>query len=149
MNILSYNPGHDGAFAYLEGAHLVASIEAEKHSRYRHSPLSLPDVFDVLGELKGIPDVLCRGGGWPSDIHLSEQVSLAGYRGVLKSDIPGHRYALLYGLADPTFDKSVAEFSRFCDAGKLMALASYSKRSKPSAEEEKIIAFLLQDCLHL
>ena len=62
---------------------------------------------------------------------------------------PGHRYALLYGLADPTFDKNVAEFSRFSDAGKLMALASFSKRSKPVEEEEKIIAFLLQDCLHL
>jgi len=218
MIILSYNPAHDGAFAHLEGAHLVASIEAEKHSHYRHSPLSVPDVFGVLGELKEIPDVLCRGGWWPSDTHLSEQPPTAGYRGVSKNDIvtgqrsllgktveyfssshershllcafgmsnlpkgtpcyallwegvigsfyeidselniikladvmhePGHRYALLYGLADPTFDKSVAEFSRFSDAGKLMALASYSKRSKPSAEEEKLIAFLLQDCLHL
>ena len=62
---------------------------------------------------------------------------------------PGHRYALLYGLADPTFDKSVAEYSRFYDAGKLMALASFSKRSEASDEEEKIIAFLMQDCLHL
>ena len=62
---------------------------------------------------------------------------------------PGHRYSLLYGIADPTFDKKVAEFSRFSDAGKLMALASFSKRSKPTAEEEKIIEFLMQDCLHL
>ncbi len=62
---------------------------------------------------------------------------------------PGHRYALLYGLADPTFDKRIAEFSRFSDAGKLMALTSFSKRSKPSEEEETIIAFLMQDCLHL
>lgn len=218
MKVLSYNSGHDGAFAYLEGGRLVTSIEAEKRSHYRHSPLSVPDVFSVLGELKEIPDVLCRGGWWPSDTRLSEQPSLAGYRGVLKSDIvigqisllgkkieyfssshershlicafgmsnlpkgtpcyallwegvigsfyeidselniikladvmhePGHRYALLYGLADPTFDTSVAEFSRFSDAGKLMALASYSNRSKPSAEEEKLIAFLLQECPHL
>ncbi|OPY76702.1 MAG: Decarbamoylnovobiocin carbamoyltransferase [Syntrophorhabdus sp. PtaU1.Bin153] len=218
MRILSFNPGHDGAFAYLEDGHLVASIEAEKHSRYRHSPLSVPDVFNVLGELKEVPDVLCRSGWWPSDTHLSERYFLAGYHGVSTSDIivsqkrllgktvqyfssshershllcafgmsnlpkgtpcyallwegvigafykidsefnvtklsdvmpePGHRYALLYGLADPTFDKSVAEFSRFSDAGKLMALASFSKRSKPSDEEEKIIAFLMQDCLHL
>ena len=218
MNILSYNPGHDGAIAYLEGAHLVASIEAEKHSNYRHSPLSVHDLFDVLGELGEMPDVLCKGGWWPSEVHLSEQPPLAGYRGVLKSDVvigqrrlvgktveyfssshershllcafgmsnlpkgtpchalvwegvigsfyeidselnitmladvmhePGHRYSLLYGLADPTFVKSSADFSRFTDAGKLMALASYSKRSKPSAEEEKLIAFLLQDCLHL
>ena len=37
----------------------------------------------------------------------------------------------------------------FDDAGKLMALASFSKRSEPSNEEEKIIAFLMQDCSHL
>ncbi len=218
MKILSFNPGHDGAFAYLEDGHLVASIEAEKHSRYRHSPLSVQDVFSVLGELRELPDVLCRGGWWPGDTHLSEQQYVAGYHGLSSSDIivgqrkllgktveyfssshershllcafglsslpkgtpcyallwegvigsfyeiasdlnitkladvlpePGHRYALLYGLADSTFDKSVAEFSRFSDAGKLMALASFSKRSKPSDEEEKIIAFLMQDCQHL
>ncbi|MCP5537698.1 MAG: proline dehydrogenase [Akkermansiaceae bacterium] len=218
MKILSYNPGHDGAFAYLEDGHLVASIEAEKHSHYRHSPLSVPDVFSVLGELKEVPDVICRGGWWPSDALLSEQHLLAGYHGIQKSDIivgqkrllgkkveyfssshershllcafgmsnlpkgtpcyvllwegvigsfykidaglnvtkvadvmpePGHRYALLYGLADPNFDTSSAEFSRFSDAGKLMALASFSKRSKPSDEERKIIEFLMQDCQHL
>jgi predicted NodU family carbamoyl transferase len=62
---------------------------------------------------------------------------------------PGHRYALLYGLADPTFDKSTAEYSRFSDAGKLMALASFSKRNKPTNEEEEIVEFLMQDRLHL
>jgi len=218
MIVLSYNPGHDGAFACLEDGQLVAAVEAEKSSRYRHSPLSVPDVLNVLGELKEVPDVLCRGGWWPSDTPLSEQHGLAGYHGVRDTDIvvskkrllgktieyfssshershllcafgmstlpkgtpcyallwegvigsfyeidsvlnltkladvlpePGHRYALLYGLADPTFDKRVAEFSRFSDAGKLMALASFSKRSKASDEEEKIIEFLMQDCLHL
>lgn len=218
MKILAFNPGHDGAFAYLEDGNLVASIEAEKHSRYRHSPLSIPDVFNVLGELKEVPDVLCRGGWWPGDTHLSEQRLQAGYYGFSNNDIivgqqrllgkdvkyfssshershllcsfgmsnlakgtpcyallwegvigsfykidavlnvikladvmpePGHRYALLYALADPTFDKGVAEFSRFSDAGKLMALASFSNRGKPTVEEEKIISFLMQDCLHL
>jgi len=218
MKILSFNPGHDGTFAYLEDGHLVTSVEAEKHSRYRHSPLSVPDVFSVLGEIKEVPDVLCRGGWWPSGAYLSEQQFLAGYHGVSNSDIivgtkrllgrtvkyfssshershllcafgmsnlpkgtpcyallwegvigsfykidaelnltklanimpePGHRYALLYGLADPTFDKNTAEFSRFSDAGKLMALASFSKRSEPTDEEEKIITFLMQDCQHL
>jgi len=218
MIILSYNPGHDGAFAYLEDGQLVASLESEKNSRYRYSPLAVPDVFNVFSELKEVPDVLCRSGWWPSDTHLQEQQGVAGYHGINNSDIiigkrrllgktveyfssshershllcafgmsnlpkgtpcyallwegvigsfyeidaelnitkianvmpePGHRYALLYGLADPTFDKSVAEFSRFSDAGKLMALASFSKRSKPTDEEEEIIAFLMQDCLHL
>ncbi|MBI2994138.1 MAG: proline dehydrogenase [Gammaproteobacteria bacterium] len=218
MIVLSYNPGHDGAFAYLEDGRLVASIEAEKDSHYRHSSLAVPDVFSVLSELKEIPDVLCRGGWWTSDPHQSKQRGVAGYHGVRNTEIvvgkmrllgrtveyfssshershllcafgmsnlpkgtpcyallwegvigsfyeidselnltkladvmpePGHRYALLYGLADPTFDMSIAEFSRFSDAGKLMALASFSKRSRPSDEEERIIAFLMQDCLHL
>src|SRR5580692_5919635 len=211
MKILSFNPGHDGAFAYLEGGHLVASIEAEKNSRYRHSPLSVPDVFSVLGELNEVPDVLCKGGWWHGDARMSEQHVFAGYHGVSNSDIivgqtrllgktveyfssshershllcafgmsnlpkgtpcyalvwegaigafyeidselniellanvmnqPGNRYILIYGLADPTFPKN-APFSRFSDAGKLMALASYSKRSTPSAEEKTLMRFLL------
>jgi predicted NodU family carbamoyl transferase len=55
---------------------------------------------------------------------------------------PGNRYASLYGLADPTFPKN-APFSRFSDAGKLMALASFSTRSAASVEEEGLMAFLL------
>ena len=218
MKILSFNPGHDGAFAYLEDGRLVVSIEAEKNSHYRHSPLSVPDVFGVLGELNEVPDVLCRTGWWPSDTAMSEQRSLAGYHGLSKRDIivgqkrllgrrveyfssshershllcafgmsnlpkgtpcyallwegvigsfykidselnlikladvmpePGHRYALLYGLADPTFDTRVAEYSRFSDAGKLMALASFSQRSEPLDDEEIVLEFLMQDCLHL
>lgn len=217
MKILSYNPGHDGAFAYLEDGRLVFSIEAEKDSRYRHSSLSILDAFDALAELQTVPDVLCRGGWWPAEppraweavadyrgSHLNQVVvtkkRLLGktvdffssshershllcafgmsnlpkgtpcyallWEGVIGafyeidaelnvtklSDVmpePGHRYAMLYALADPTFDKSTEEFSRLSDAGKLMALASFSKRSEPSKEEEIITSFLLQDCQHL
>jgi len=67
LKILSYNPGHDGAFAYIEEGRLVFSIEAEKGSRYRHSSLSVPDAFDALAELCAVPDVLCKGGWWPGD----------------------------------------------------------------------------------
>jgi predicted NodU family carbamoyl transferase len=213
MKVLSYNPGHDGAIVYLQDGYLVASVEAEKNSNYRYSPISSHDVFNVLSELDEIPDVICTGGWWPRDEHeyvLGSNVHV-GYRGVLKSaalvdqrrllgkpvqyfssshershvlcafgmsslpkgtpcyalvwegaigafyeidselnitllaDVltqPGNRYALLYGLADPTFPKN-APFSRFSDAGKLMALASFSNRSAPSAEEKKLIDFLL------
>ncbi|TWG98540.1 carbamoyltransferase/hydroxymethyl cephem carbamoyltransferase [Nocardioides sp. J9] len=55
---------------------------------------------------------------------------------------PGNRYASIYGLADPTFPKD-APFSRLSDAGKLMALASFSQRKTPTGDEEKIIEFLL------
>jgi len=71
MIILSYNPGHDGAFAYLKDEQLVTSVESEKNSRYRYSPLAVPDVFSVFSKFKEVPDVLCRGGWWPSDTHLS------------------------------------------------------------------------------
>ena len=217
MKILSYNPGHDGAFTYVEDGRLVFSIEAEKNSKYRHSSLTVPDTFDVLAELQIVPDVLCRGGWWPGDSPLGQE-ALADYRGSHRDQVvvskkrllgksvnffssshershilcafgmsdlpkgtpcyvllwegvigafyeidaalnvtkvgdvmpePGHRYAMLYALADPSFDKSTAEFSRFSDAGKLMALASFSKRSQSSDEEERIISFLLQDCQHL
>ena len=67
MNILSYNPSHDGAIAYLKDAHLLISIEAEKNSNFRHSPISVHDLFDALGEIEEMPDVLCTGGWWPRD----------------------------------------------------------------------------------
>lgn len=55
---------------------------------------------------------------------------------------PGNRYASIYGLADPTFSKD-APFSRFSDAGKLMALASFSNRNTATESENKLIDFLL------
>jgi predicted NodU family carbamoyl transferase len=211
VKILSYNPGHDGAIAYLQDAHLVFSIEAEKNSNYRYSPISSHDVFKVLGELDEMPDIICTGGWWPrEDLSLGSPAHV-GYRGVTKSDVivgkrrllgrtvhyfssshershllsafgmsrlpkgtpcyalvwegaigafyeidselnitllsdvlnePGNRYTSIYGLADPTFPKN-APFSRFSDAGKLMALASFSNRSTPLGEEQKLIDFLL------
>jgi predicted NodU family carbamoyl transferase len=211
VKILSYNPDHDGAIAYIQDGQLMISIEAEKNSNYRYSPVSSHDVFNVLGELDDIPDVISTGGWWPRGEHVLGSLAHVGYRGVMKSDIvvgerrllgrpvrhfssshershilcafgmsslpkgtpcyalvwegaigafyeidsemnialladvlnePGNRYASIYGLADPTFPKN-APFSRFSDAGKLMALASFSNRSRPSAEEEKLIAYLL------
>src|SRR4051812_5604952 len=89
MNILSYNPGHDGALAYLKGAHLFVSVEAEKNSNYRYSPISAHDVFSVLGELDEMPDVICTGGWWPRDHYeyLHGSNVHVGYRGVSKSGI--------------------------------------------------------------
>jgi|GEM_PF-5166971 len=35
VNILSYNPGHDGAIAHLRDARLIFSVEAEKDSNWQ------------------------------------------------------------------------------------------------------------------
>jgi predicted NodU family carbamoyl transferase len=193
VNILSFNPGHDGAITYLRDGHLVFSIEAEKNSNYRYSPVSSHDVFNVLGEIEERPDIICTGGWWPRESQLTGSPPHVGYRGVAESDIvvderrllgrsvryfssshershllcafgmsdlpkgtpcyalvwegaigafyeidpalnitpisnvmnqPGNRYTSIYGLADPAFPKN-APFSRFSDAGKLMALVPH------------------------
>lgn len=211
MNILSYNPGHDGAVAQLHDGRLVYSIEAEKDSNYRYSPIGSRELLDAFVELEAVPDVVCTGGWWPRESHPTGSPFHAGYRGIAKDEItvdgrrffgkaipffssshershllcgfgmsplpqglpcyvlvwegaigafyeidrdvnvtligdvmnePGNRYALIYGLADPTFPKN-APFSRFSDAGKLMALTSFAKRSTPTAEEEDLMKFLM------
>jgi predicted NodU family carbamoyl transferase len=214
VKILSHNPGHDGAIAFLQDARLMMSIEAEKDSNSRNSPISIADVFKAFGELGEIPDVICTSGWWPRDhyeyLHGSDVH--AGYRGVTKNNIivgqqrflgkqvqyfssshershllcafgmsslpkgtpcyalvwegaigafyeidselnitlvgdvlnqPGNRYGRLYGLADPTFPKN-GPFPRVSDSGKLMALASFSNRSTPTAQERKLLKFLLE-----
>jgi len=211
MKILSLNPGHDGALAYLKDGQLKFSIEAEKNSNYRYSPVSSHDVISVLGELDEMPDIICNGGWWPRENNLLGSHPYVGYRGIDKSDIftgvqkflgksiqyfssshershllsafgmsnlpkgtpcyaliwegaigafyeidselniallanvlnePGNRYTAIYGLADPTFPKN-APFSRFSDAGKLMALASFSNHRAPSLEDKDLMDFLL------
>ena len=47
---------------------------------------------------------------------------------------PGHRYALLYGLEDSTFDTSTAEFSRFSDAFRIATSVGDAKRTKTMAK---------------
>lgn len=211
VNVLSYNPGHDGAVVHLRDGRLVSSIEAEKDSNYRYAPIAARDLLDAFGLLDQVPDVVCTGGWWPREARPTGSPSHVGYRGIAKGGIavnrgrlmgksvlffssshershllsafgmsplpqgvpcyalvwegaigafdeidpklnitliadvmnePGNRYASIYGLADPTFPKN-APFSRFSDAGKLMALASFARRSKPTAEEEELMAFLL------
>lgn len=211
MDIVSYNPGHDGAVAHLRDGHLVSSVEAEKDSNWRYTPLGSRDLLDAFSRLEQVPDVVCTGGWWPREARLTGTPWHVGYRGVardgntvdrrrlfgksipffssshershllcafgmspfpqgsscyalvwegaigafyeLDSDLnitliadvmnePGNRYMSIYGLADPTFPKN-APFSRWSDAGKLMALASFSRRNTPTAEEEDLMDFLL------
>jgi hydroxymethyl cephem carbamoyltransferase len=214
VKILSHNPGHDGAIAFLQDARLMMSIEAEKDSNSRHSPVFIADIFKALRELDEIPDVICTGGWWPRDhyeyLHGSDVHG--GYRGVTKNNIivdqqrflgkqvqyfssshershllcafgmsnlpkgtpcyalvwegalgafyeidselniallgnvlnePGNRYGRLYGLADPTFPKN-GPYPRDSDAGKLMALVSFSNRSSPTTQERRLLKFLLE-----
>lgn len=211
VNIVSYNPGHDGAVAHLCDGHLISSIEAEKDSNWRYSPIAGRDLLDAFGRLEVVPDVVSTGGWWPREARLTGKAFHVGYRGIHKDGItverrrilgksvpffssshershllcgfgmspfpqgspcyaliwegaigafyeidpnlnitligdvmnePGNRYASIYGLADPTFPKN-APFSRWSDPGKLMALASFARRSTPTREEEELMDYLL------
>lgn len=211
MNILSYNPGHDGAVAHLRDGKLVSSVEAEKDSNWRYTPIGSRDLLDAFGRLEEVPDVICTGGWWPREAHPTGSTPHVAYRGIANDGItvdhrrvlgksvpffssshershllcgfgmspfpqgapcyalvwegaigafyeigpdanitliadvmnePGNRYMSIYGLADPTFPKN-APFSRWSDAGKLMALASFSQRSTPTADEERLMDLLL------
>jgi predicted NodU family carbamoyl transferase len=211
VNILSYNPGHDGAIAHLRDAHLLFSVEAEKDSNWRYTPIASRDLLDAFDRLEEVPDVVCTGGWWPREARPTGSLFHVGYRGIAKDGItvhqrrlfgksvpffssshershllcgfgmspfpqgspcyalvwegaigafyeidrdvnftligdvmnePGNRYMSIYGLADPTFPKD-APFSRWSDAGKLMAIASYARRSTPTAKEEELMTLLL------
>ncbi len=69
MNILSYNPGHDGAVAHLQDKQLLTLVEVEKNSNFRHSGVSVHDFLNILSELKVTPDVGCEGGWWSRDTY--------------------------------------------------------------------------------
>lgn len=58
-------------------------------------------------------------------------------------DEPGHKYAFLYSLADPTYED---EF-RFSTAGKLMALAGFSDRKAMNAEELKTSKHIIDNVI--
>ena len=84
MRIISFNPGHDGSVVILDDGRLTLSVEAEKDSNYRHSAVSMNEMFETISGLDAIPDVVCMGGWWLKDhyefLHGSRNNS--GYRGV-------------------------------------------------------------------
>jgi hypothetical protein len=63
MNILSYNPGHDGAIAYIErwslGVFCRSREELELPLLARHPPADVCSTHS--GELDEIPDVIMYG----------------------------------------------------------------------------------------
>src|SRR5439155_16793162 len=106
-----------------------------------HERSHLLCTFGMSSLPKGTP---CYALVWEGEIGAFYEIDSA-LNITLLADVlnqVGNRYALLYVLADPTFPKD-GSFPRVEDAGKLMALASFSNRSTPLAEERKLLDFLL------
>jgi predicted NodU family carbamoyl transferase len=91
MRVLAFKPGHDGAVAVLEGNRLVTSIEGEKDSFHRFSPVTPSSFLDAAELAPGEPDVVAVGG-WRKDSLNGARVG-AGYNGVEPSRAiqKGHR----------------------------------------------------------
>lgn len=56
---------------------------------------------------------------------------------------PGNKYAFIYSLADPSIESTVNQL-RPAEAGKLMALTSFSKRLPYSNEEKELLEYILK-----
>jgi hydroxymethyl cephem carbamoyltransferase len=79
-NVLSFNPGHDGAIVSVRGGGLMFSHEAEKDTHHRHSTAGAGLLVDALAVIPEIPDVLAISG-WEKR-HFSQDSPIgAGYFG--------------------------------------------------------------------
>lgn len=112
-----------------------------RHFSSSHERSHLFCAYGMSGLPKGTP---CYALIWEGALGAFYEID-AEANVTLLGDVmnqPGNRYCSIYGLADPTFPKN-APFSRFSDAGKLMALASFSRRNDTTPAEEELIQFLL------
>ena len=106
-----------------------------------HERSHLLCAYGLSGLPQGTPCyILLYEGEFGSFYEIDEKFNIIHLGEVMNE--PGHRFASLYDLADPTFPKN-APFSRLSDAGKLMALASYSKRETLLPDEIEIIDYLM------
>lgn len=116
VNILSYNAGHDGAVAHVRDGHLISSVEAEKDSNWRFTPLGTQDLFDSFGRVDEVPDVVCTGGWWPREAQVTGTPWHVGYRGLTGDDMAvGHRR--VFGKAVPFFSSSHERSHLLCAFG--------------------------------
>jgi predicted NodU family carbamoyl transferase len=111
------------------------------HFSSSHERSHILCTFGMSNLPKGTP---CYALVWEGEVgafyEIDSELKITLIADVLSQ--PGNRYGLLYGLADPTFPKD-GPYPRVSDAGKLMALASFSNRGTPSAEENRLLSFLL------
>lgn len=80
LSVLSFNPGHDGAVAYVRGNALVFGIEAEKDSCPRHAYASAELLLRAMNIIGEFPDVIAISG-WDRD-QLRGDHAGSGYHGV-------------------------------------------------------------------
>jgi predicted NodU family carbamoyl transferase len=84
--------------------------------------------------------VLVWEGAIGSFYEVGSDMSIVQHGPVLAS--PGYKYSFLFDLADPACKLGTEKLDT---AGKLMALAAFSKRTSPTPQEQSVIARILKD----
>jgi len=91
MLIVALKPGHDGAVAAIDNRRLLYSLESEKDSRPRYSPILPTTILDIAERLDAVPDVVALGG-W-SDLRPTRiTYTGAGYEGTHEPAVTTSRF---------------------------------------------------------
>jgi hydroxymethyl cephem carbamoyltransferase len=80
MLIVGIKPGHDGTLAAIQDGELLVSLEAEKDSFRRYSPVTPATLLEFAQHINALPDVVAFGG-WDSLTLLRHRPFGAGYLG--------------------------------------------------------------------
>lgn len=142
MLVVAFKPGHDGAVAAIDDRRLLYSLESEKDSRPRYTPLLPTTVLDIAERLDAIPDVVALGG-W-SDLRPSRvSYTGAGYEGIQDPTVTTSRF----------FGKEVRFFTSTHERSHVyMALGMAPRDSSPLRTvlvwEGDVGAFYLVDSRH-
>ncbi|MEU7056922.1 3'-hydroxymethylcephem-O-carbamoyltransferase [Streptomyces sp. NPDC046197] len=91
MLVVALKPGHDGAVAAIDNRRLLYSLESEKDSRPRYTPLLPTTILDIAERLDAVPDVVALGG-W-SDLRPHRiAYTGAGYEGTHEPTVTTSRF---------------------------------------------------------
>ena len=128
MKILGLKPGHDGTIALLHGNNLLFSIEGEKKSFPRFSPITVSSVLDAASATNSAPDCIAVGG-WPKGFYSNDLNYGMGYWGVgpsseAQSEIRffGHHVKLFEGSHESSHIWGAFGMSPFADTYPCYAL---------------------------
>lgn len=113
-----------------------------KKVRYFSSTHERSHIYSSLGMAPTAPGKEYYALVWEGHIGSFYRINSKGEAIHLKQVMsdPGSKYALLFALADPTFEGTF----RFNDAGKQMALTGFAKDGPITAEQKETIDFILK-----
>lgn len=100
MLVMALKPGHDGSVAVVDDRTLRFSLEGEKDTFPRYSPLTPTTFLQIAEQLDAVPDVIAVGG-WAKRAGMGP--ILSGYTGV---DSVDRRVLKLFGRPVDFFSSS-------------------------------------------